>query len=312
MKRPAVAFLLVLTLALPLAAQQQAAPKSEPKVVATVNGEVITQERLDQLYNRMNPQMRAQYDQQGGKAAFLETYLRKRLIVQEALKAGFDKRSDVQIDIEAAKETAIFERYIRDVIAADVVSEAEVRKFYDDNARNYATPEKIKAWHIIVMFDGAGPRPKTKAQAAELIQKVANELREKVAGVQTSDATAKARIALSYFGEAAQRYSEDGAAKNGGDLGWVPRGAFDAKFEEIAYSLPVGTISDVFETRFGYHIVYVEGKQPAGQTPYEQVRSTIRDHLLSQKMPNVMEEVTRLANELRTKSNIGLFPENIR
>lgn len=311
MNRLALTLFLVVAAAVRLAAQQPA-PAADPKIVAIINGEVITQERLDHLYNRMNPQMRAQYDQAGGKPAFLENYLRKRLVVQEAIKSGFDKRSEIQIDVEAAKESAIFERYIRDVIASEVVTDAEIRKHYQDNIAKYSTPEKIKAWHIIVMFDGAGPKAKTKAEASELIRKISSELKSKMAAVSSDDPVATSRIALSYFAEAAKKYSEDGAAQNGGDLGWVARGAFDTKFEEVAYNIPLGTISEPFETRFGHHIVYVEGVQPAGRTPFEEVRMTIREQILSQRMGNVMEAVTRLTNELRNSSNIALYPENIR
>src|SRR5205085_4252894 len=97
--------LVITVAALPLAAQQlaqqaaqsaapaiMAAKPSSAKIVATINGENITQEKLDALYARLGAQMRDQYDKNGGKQAFLENYLRKRLMVQEALKVGFDKR----------------------------------------------------------------------------------------------------------------------------------------------------------------------------------------------------------------------------
>ena len=89
----------LVALALPLAAQQ---PASDP-VVAILNGETITRSKLDAMYTRLAPAMREQYNATGGKAGFLDNYLRKRLLVQEAVKAGFDKRPDVQAEMESAK-----------------------------------------------------------------------------------------------------------------------------------------------------------------------------------------------------------------
>src|SRR5258708_6912045 len=54
------------------------------KVVAVVNGETITAQKLDQLYARMGAQMRKQYEKAGGKMAFLDNYIKKRLLIQEA------------------------------------------------------------------------------------------------------------------------------------------------------------------------------------------------------------------------------------
>src|SRR5216683_4130081 len=97
----------LLALVLPLAAQEAVKQVSVgDKPVATINGEVITVARLDQLWSRVPTQTKTQYKANGGKAAFLNNYIGKRLLVQEALKHGFDKKPDVQSDIEAARESA--------------------------------------------------------------------------------------------------------------------------------------------------------------------------------------------------------------
>ena len=90
--------------ALPVAAQEKPAPAHPAKQVAILNGEIITAERLDHLWNNMGVAIRDQYEKAGGKAAFLENYLRKRLVIQEAIKSGFDKRPDVIADIDSARD----------------------------------------------------------------------------------------------------------------------------------------------------------------------------------------------------------------
>jgi len=295
-------------------AQQPAAPAatsgSQPKPVVVINGDVITDQKLDQLYSQMSAQMREQYEKNGGKKAFLDNYLRKRLIVQEAIKHGFDKRPDIQAELETAKEAALFQAYIREEIASSVVTEADIKNYYEQNKANFATPEAVNVRHIIIMGNGAGPRPKSQQDAATQIQRIAAELLESVANIP--DPQTKSRVLLAHFIEAAKKYSEDGSSTIGGALGWVTRGGeFDSQFVDVAFSVPPGTMSAVVQTRFGYHLIFVEEKRPAGTQPYEAVRRDIREYLQSQKMSDIMQAVTKLSGELKKDSQISSFPENL-
>lgn len=301
MKRLAAALILA---ALPLSAQEK--PASEPeKVVATVNGEVITATKLDRMYDNLGAQTRAQYDKTGGKLAFLENYLRKRLMIQEALKSGFDKRPDVQADMEAASENTLFDRYVRDVVSASIVSEADMRKYYDANPDSFVTPESVRARHIVVTFNN-----KSKESAMEKIQRVATELfpyRPK-----DVDDPNQRRMFLSRFAQAAEMFSDDsGTRAGGGDLGWATPGTFDPKFEEAAFSLRPGLMSGIIESQFGYHLIVVEEKRPPGKETFEQARPALREFLIAQKVAEVMETVAELTNELRATSKVSLFPENV-
>src|SRR5512140_3025256 len=102
--------------AISASAQQPAPAKSTPAVaasdptqvaVAVINGEVVSQAKLDALYAALNQQMRGQYDTNGGKRAFLENYLRKRLFIQEAMKSGFDQKPEVKQAMDTAREGAL-------------------------------------------------------------------------------------------------------------------------------------------------------------------------------------------------------------
>src|SRR5258708_40232497 len=104
----------LIALALPVAAQEAVKQvNSGDKAVAVLNGEVITVARLDQLWSRIPAQTKNQYKSNGGKAAYLNNYIGKRLLVQEALKHGFDKKPHVQADVEAAPESALLDPYVR-------------------------------------------------------------------------------------------------------------------------------------------------------------------------------------------------------
>ncbi|HEX7150169.1 MAG TPA: peptidyl-prolyl cis-trans isomerase [Thermoanaerobaculia bacterium] len=304
--------IVVLALALPLAAQTPSAtpvaPQNDPSkiIVATVNGEVITQQQLDSLWENAGAKMRMQYEKAGGKAAFLDNYIGKRLIVQEALKQSFESRPEVQAQIEAARESALFDRYVRDVLSAAIVSEGEVKKFYEENKAQFSTPERVKVRHIVIT-----PRGKAKEEARARLQAAATELHQYRVQAQANP-QAGDQYFLMKFADVASRTSEDGSREQGGDLGWVAKGALDPVFEEAAFSMKKGTMSGIVETQFGYHLIYVEDRQPAGTETYEQARSSIREFLMSQNAAAVVASVNRLTSELRQTSKVSVFPDRIK
>jgi len=295
-------------------AQSAATATDAQKAVAVVNGETITVERLNRMYANLNAQMRKQYDDNGGKGAFLENYIRKRLLIQEAYKSGFDQKPEVKAALESARESTLFDRYVRDVVATPIVTEAETRAYYDAHPDDFATPEKVHVRHIVITDIASGPGQKTKEEALARIEKVLAEIRaaDITSAQGTSDPAIQAHFRVIHFSEAAKKYSEDGSAESGGDLGWIVKGQTDPEFEKAAWAMKPGTLSGIIHTKFGYHIMLVEGREPAGTEPFENVRSSIREYLLTQKAPDVMASVTRLTNELRANSRISTFPENIK
>jgi peptidyl-prolyl cis-trans isomerase C len=305
----------LLALALPLAGQQVAQPPapSAPgdKIVAVINGETVTAARLDQLWSRIPPKTKDQYKTNGGKGAYLNNYIGKRLVVQEALKRGLDKKPEVLADVATAQETSLFDWYVHDVVAPGIVAESAVRKFYDENPENFKVPEKIKVRHIVLTVNPAAVNGKSKQDALNLAQQISLQLYPFFHGTDDSEATKLARVRK--FAELAAHYSDDGAAQQGGDLGWVDKGALDPQFEEAAFALPVGRISGIVETKYGYHLVYVEDKKPAGLQSYDEVKDEIREYLLSQHQAELLNAVQRLTTELRTSgaSKVAVFPENI-
>jgi len=297
-----------------LAAVSAAAQQNEAqKPVAVVNGETITAQKLDQLYDRMGAQMRQQYEKAGGKPAFLDNYIKKRLLVQEALKAGFDKRPDVQADVEASKEAVIFDRYVRDVVSASVVNDAAVRQYYDQHSDEFATPERVHVRHIVITATDTGPGAKSKEQALEIIKALAAQLHESnFASRSLKDPKAAQQLRINQFKQLARQYSEDASAANGGDLGWVTKGQLDPDFEAAAWALKPGMPSGIVETKFGYHLILVDEKQAAGVESFQEAKTSIREFLMSQHASEVLETVTRLTNELRASSKVAVYPENIK
>jgi peptidyl-prolyl cis-trans isomerase C len=308
MKRSLPAAVLMFTFvfsALPLLAQT--APKAtaqEPpvarKIAATINGEVLTVEDLDRMYDALDPKMRENFDRSGGKLQFLETYIRKRVVLQQALKENFEKRPEVIKEIESVRESVIFDRYIKDVVAVDVISEAEMRAFYEENKQNFRVGTLAKTRHIFVsptadaVVNTTGSDMQGEEEAKAQIERIAKQLATKP----------------SAFADLATKFSEDHTAISGGDLGWVPRGRMIPEFDQALFALEKGKISPVVKTSIGYHIIFVEDRTEARDQTFEEVRGLIRERLLAQKIGEVTAAAAALSQELRRASAITIYREN--
>ena len=287
-------------------APAQAAASAEV-VVATINGETITRAKLEQLWERAGTRARTQYEKNGGgKLGFLENYVKKRLVLQEAHKKNFNDLPNVKAELEAARESALFDLYVRDVVAAPVVTDAMIRQFYDENKGDFELPARAKVRHILVTTQSN----RTPDEARGILGQVMRELGPYQVAAARGDQGAKAILA-SRFGEAAKKYSEDSTGLNGGDIGWMTREKLDERFADVVFQMNVGVMSGIVETPFGYHLILVEERQNATTEPFESARSSIREFLMTREAARVMETLTKLSNELRRTSNVALFPENI-
>lgn len=295
---------LSLVTALPLFAQQ--APKPGDVVVASVNGEAITRAKLDQLWNRLSEKTRAQYDKTGGgKAGFLENYIRKYLVIQQARKTGFEKESHVQAEIEAAKESALFDLYVRDVISTEVVKEEDIRAFYEQNKADFTKPDRVRMRHILVSTS-----ERSEAQAIEKITPVMQELFAARGDVMASGGGAQQFE--NFFAEAAKKYSEDITGPQGGELGWLDRDMLEAKIAEAAFQMKPGTMSGILKSPAGVHLIFVQEQQPAHSQSYEEARQGIREFLVSSNAQKVVDALQKTTTALRSSGKVTVFPENIR
>ncbi|HUF17764.1 MAG TPA: peptidylprolyl isomerase [Thermoanaerobaculia bacterium] len=299
MKRTILAVILISSASIALAQSAPAPVQGAPlEVAATINGEVLTMERLDLLYSRLSPEMRANYDRAGGKRVFLNNYIEKRLLVQEALKDNLHRRRDIEADMRAAADSVLFDRYVREVVATDAVPESDIRALYETTKNNYRTVEKIHARHIIAspaggsVLNSTGDNATSDEAALAKINRIAKEIGE-------------GRIS---FADAAMQFSEDASAPKGGDLGWFNRGMMVGPFEEAAFALEPGKMSGVVKTDFGYHLILLEGRRPAGIAPFEEVRYQVREQILAERANQIMAGVTRLTQELRASSQINVNP----
>jgi len=165
-----------------------------------------------------------------------------------------------------ASESAKIEYIVLDLDSVKrgvVVSDADLRTYYDQNAATLGTPEQRRASHILVAASKDAPaadRAKAKARAEELL--------------------AQLHKAPDTLADVAKKNSQDDtSAGQGGDLGWFERGkGIEPAIAQAAFALAkTGDFSDVVESDYGYHIVRLTGIKPANVLPFEQARAGLED-----------------------------------
>ena len=172
------------------------------------------------------------------------------------------------------------------------VSDDEAKKYYEQNPKRFEIPEEIRASHILIKFDTTDSTDPNAAKA---------KARAKIEGLlkQIKDGAD--------FAELAKANSVCPSAPDGGDLGLFPRGKTTPPFEKAAFALPVGQISDIVETEYGYHIIKVTDHRDASVVSFEQAKPDIVEQLKQEKQTKFVEEYL---NSLKAHANI-VFPPTI-
>ncbi|MFN2239345.1 MAG: peptidylprolyl isomerase, partial [Thermoanaerobaculia bacterium] len=106
------------------------------------------------------------------------------------------------------------------------------------------------------------------------------------------------------------KFSEDGAASTGGDLGYFSPGTMAPDFEKVAFALKPGEASGVVKTQFGYHIVFVEERREGGPRPFGSVRDEIRRSMMRSRGTVIMPLLNQLGTELRQNSSVTVHTQN--
>ncbi|HYA65363.1 MAG TPA: SurA N-terminal domain-containing protein [Burkholderiaceae bacterium] len=194
-----------------------------------------------------------------------EDYLGRAKVGEDAIKAEYESNKDLYRTPESVKAQYLVLR-LDDLAAHATVSEAALRDYYERNKARWAGSEQRRASHILITVGKDGSAP-DKATARKLAEDVLRQVRAK-----PSD-----------FAKLAREKSKDpGSAAMGGDLGWFGRSMMTKPFEDAAFALQPGQISDVVETDFGFHIILVTGAKGAQTKSFEEVRPAIEAEMRKQ------------------------------
>ena len=205
-------------------------------------------------------------------------------------------------------------------LGSSSVSDAEAKKFYNENINKFKHPDKVRASHILITVNPkeieevikSDPNNKNMDEAT-VKAKVNEEIQAKEA--KANQLLAEAKKDPTQFAKLAKENSEDTATANkGGDLGFFAAKEMVPEFSKAAFSMRPNTISDKpVKTQFGYHIIMVTDRSAAGQDPFEKVKANIKAYLENQKQ---IELIDKLTESLKKSAKIEYVnpaynPENI-
>jgi len=167
------------------------------------------------------------------------------------------------------------------------VTATEIEKVYKENPTAFQLPDQVHASHILITVPPDGDA----AVKAEALAKATSVLKSARGGKD--------------FAALAKEFSQDpGSAAQGGDLGFFAAGQMVPQFSDAAFKLKPGTISDVVETQFGYHIIKVIEKRPGRTVKLEEARPQIEKQL---QQSNRNRETAAFVQSLRQKGKIEVF-----
>src|SRR5260370_1474520 len=157
------------------------------------------------------------------------------------------------------------------------------------NIQQYQVPNRVHVEHILFMTVG-----KTYAEVEEIKKKCEDVLKQVKKGGK--------------FEDLAKKYSEDPGSKDkGGDLSWISQGQTVPELEKTAFTLGPGQVSDLVKTEYGFHIIKVLEKETAHTKPFEEVKDSLRAHLLiSQADKLAGDTADQLSAAIRQSNKISL------
>ncbi len=316
---------LVMTMSLAWIALSALAVEKQPSEgkVAIVNGSVITKEDFDRemslIQQRFSSMRKPLSDSQLSKIKkdVLENLINRELLYQESQK------KEIKVDEEAINEQlrrmkkrfpseeefenalskmnlseadlksrltrgmAVQQLINKQIVQKVTVSEEEIKAYYDSHPDFFKEPEQVQASHILIKVDPQADESK-KTEALKQLEMIQQKLQK------GED-----------FAALAREFSQGPSKAKGGDLGYFKRGQMAKPFEEAAFALRPGEVSDIVETKFGYHLIKVTGKKAETAFSYEVIKDKLQQYLKQQK---ARKQLNSFIEELKGKAKVERFP----
>ncbi len=229
--------------------------------VAKVGSVSITQDDVNRELKVYPEQIQRMFAGPDGMDKFVDELVKKEMLYQEAKKKGFENNPDYQKKVEEFKKITLIGLLLEKEIEEKAkVSDADVKKYYDEHKAEMTQGGQIRASHILV---------KTEDEANKILEQI------KKGGD---------------FGKLAKEKSIDKASGgNGGDVGFFSKGQMVPEFENAASRLKVGEVGGPVKTRFGYHIIKVTGKKEGQIVEFDKIKDMLSQRVTAEKQKAVFD-----------------------
>lgn len=266
-------------------------------VVATVNGEEITLNEFNLLYDRIvlfNPDI--------PKEQIVDQLISNKILLQEAKRQGLtveEKEIEAVISLTESlygksiqellvnssvsfetfksklEEQLLMSKLLNQTIKVEEPTDQELRQLYVNNSHLFQVPEGLNVSHILV---------KTEEEAEEIKSQLGK--------------------GADFYQLASEKSIDPSAKMNAGNLGPIQRGATVKEFEDVAFSLKEGIISDPVQSQFGYHFIKVENRVAGRKLSFAEVKDQLKTMATQQKQ---QEAITKYAASLTNKAKVRKY-----
>jgi peptidyl-prolyl cis-trans isomerase D len=233
-----------------------------------MDGVVVDSEEIEQEYRRRNEKANLEY------IFVARSRFEDQIEVTDADVSMFYEEVKEDYKLPIQRKLRYMTLDAQSFIASVQVTEREIERYYNQNIHMYETPEQVGASHILL---------KTAEKDEEEVRR------------QAEDVLAQVK-AGGDFAELAKKYSEDTSAESGGSLGMFGRGEMVPEFEQAAFSMQPGEVSDLVKTTYGFHIIKVDQRQAPMMRPLDSVKDEILNTLRQEKAQRLVEEAVENAN----------------
>lgn len=252
------------------------AAEADP-VVAKIDGKPVLRSEITKEIERLPPEA-AQMPAQLLFPRVLDHMVATRLVSEAGYAKGVQNSPEVKEQLARLEKEIVAQTYIRQTVEP-LITEDKIKAKYDESVKQFKTEDEVRARHILIKVR---PDADTKAKA---------------------DAEAKAKAILKevqggadFAKLAAEKSDDDGSAKQGGDLGYFPRGEMVKPFADAAFSMKKGQVSDkLVKTDFGYHIIKVEDARKSAPPSIDSVRDRIKNALGQEMTVKIVQEMVSKA-----------------
>ncbi len=232
----------------------------ENRILATVAGTPVTSADVDMFIESLG-QRGQSYNTPQGRKMILTQLVNQKLFLLDAQRNLMEAEPGFRERLKKVKEDLLVNYAVEKVLLGITVTDADAKKYYDENPDKFVGQETVNASHILV---------DSEARAREIYEKIKS-------GEMT-------------FEEAAKAYSSCPSKEQGGNLGEFGRGQMVPEFDSAVFAMDVGEVTETpVKTQFGYHLIRLNSKNAAAPLTFDDVKDAIKEELLREKQSKAYE-----------------------
>lgn len=256
-------------------------------VIAKIDGDAVTAGDMFERY----PQARLAQSSDDEIKQAVDDFVKRQVYVKDALALGYRDSASTKSQIQNVEDQRLFQFVYEKDILDSVISDATLREMYEKSRY------EIHARHILVPYRGL-PRATTTRSKEEALAVCAHVMQQLKEGAS--------------FEDLANKFTEDPSGKNnGGDLGWFGWGKMVGPFQDVAFGLKVGEVSDIVETQFGMHIIKLEGRRETSVGTFEESKDQLRKMAAREKSAELQELAQKFIFNIKADHNFQLINPNL-